>query len=144
MELPKEERIAVGELEMRFFVDGDKTAGHVSVAEMIVPPGAKVPPPHFHNEVDETAQVLEGTFHYRIDGELYELGAGDRAFSPRCLAHAFSNPGDVTTRALLIFSPAKIGPEYFREIGAVLGAGGPPDFTKVKSVMEKYGLVLEK
>lgn len=59
MQRPTEEWIAVGELEMRFFVDGDKTAGHVSVAEMIVPPRAKVPPPHSHQDVDETAQVLE-------------------------------------------------------------------------------------
>jgi quercetin dioxygenase-like cupin family protein len=137
MEQPKEDRIAVGELEMRFFVDGRHTSGHVSIAEMIVPPRAKVPPAHAHEDIDETVQVLEGTLHYRIGETTHVLRAGDRAFSPRGLPHAFANHGDVTTRALLIFSPAKIGPEYFREIGALLGAGGAPDFARVKSVMEK-------
>jgi hypothetical protein len=31
---------------------------------------------------------------------------------------------------------------YFREVAAILNAGGPPDFAKVRAVMEKYGLVL--
>jgi hypothetical protein len=33
-----------------------------------------------------------------------------------------------------------MGPEYFREVAAVLAAGGPPDLTKLKTVMNKYGL----
>jgi quercetin dioxygenase-like cupin family protein len=142
MEQPREERIKVGGIEMRFFVDGAQTSGHMSMAEMILPPGVKVPPPHFHGEVDETAQVLEGTFHYTIDGKLHELRAGDRCFSPRGLVHAFTNPGDVPTRVLLVFSPAKIGPAYFREVGELLSAGGPPDFARVRAVMEKHGLTL--
>ncbi len=142
MQQPEEQRIRVGDLEMRFFVDGTHTDGHMSMAEMIVPPGAKVPPPHFHVGVDETALVLEGTFHYRIDGTLHEMRAGDRRFSPRGLTHAFSNPSDAPARVLLTFAPALIGPAYFREIGDLLAAGGPPDFTKVRAVMEKHGLVL--
>jgi quercetin dioxygenase-like cupin family protein len=141
-EQPREERIVVGQLEMRFFVDGSHTSGHMSMAEMIVPPGAKVPPPHSHGDVDETAYVIQGRFNYRIGDELHELRAGDRRFSPRGLVHAFSNPGDEPVRVLLTFSPAKIGPAYFREVGDLLAAGGPPDFAKVRAVMEKHGLVL--
>lgn len=142
MQQPTEERIQVGQLEMRFFVDGGHTHGHMSMAEMILPPGAKVPPPHFHSEVDETALVLDGSFHYRVDSEKHELRAGDRCFSPRGLVHAFSNPGDVPTRVLLVFSPAKIGPAYFREVADVLAAAGPPDVARLRAVMEKHGLVL--
>jgi quercetin dioxygenase-like cupin family protein len=142
MEQPKVERIQVGPLEVRFFVDGSHTGGSMSMMEMIVPPGSKVPPPHYHSNVDETVVVLEGSFNYRVDTKTHELRAGDRCFSPRGLVHAFSNPGDVPARVLSVFSPATIGPEYFREVGAVLAAGGPPDFAKVRSVMEKHGLVL--
>jgi quercetin dioxygenase-like cupin family protein len=142
MQQPTEERIQVGQLEMRFFVDGSHTGGHMSMAEMIVPPGAKVPPPHFHGEVDETVHAIEGTLRYRVDTEHYELRAGDRCFSPRGLVHAFANPGDVPARVLLVFSPAKIGPAYFRDVADVLAAGGPPDFAKVRAVMERHGLVL--
>jgi quercetin dioxygenase-like cupin family protein len=142
MRQPAEQRIQLGQIEMRFFVDGSHTDGHMAMAEMIVAPGAKVPPPHFHSEVDETVHVIEGTFQYRVDAESYELRAGDRCFSPRGLVHAFSNPGDVPARVLLVFSPAKIGPAYFREVADVLAAGGPPDMAKLRSVMEKYGLVI--
>ena len=73
---------------------------------------------------------------------LHELRAGDRCFSPRGLVHSFANGGDVPVRVLSVFTPALIGPDYFREVAAILDAGGPPDFTKVRAVMEKYGLVL--
>ena len=77
-----------------------------------------------------------------IDGTRHEMRAGDRRFSPRGLVHAFSNPGDVPTRVLLVFSPAKIGPAYFREVADLLAAGGPPDLPKMRAVMEKHGLTL--
>lgn len=142
MEQPSEQRVRVGQIEFRFFVDGTNTAGHLSVAEMTVPPGARVPPPHFHVAVDETVHVLEGTFSYSVDGKLHELRAGDHCFSPRGLPHHFANKGDVPTRVLTMFSPALIGPEYFREVGAVIDAGGPPDLAKMRAVMERHGLVL--
>ncbi len=142
MEQPAHELIRVGEIEMRFFVDCAKTSGHMSMAEMLLPPGARVPPPHFHADVDETVHVLEGTYLFTIDGKRHELRAGDRAFSPRGLVHGFTNPGDVPARVLMVFTPAQIGPAYFREIGEVINAGGPPNFAKVREVMERHGLTL--
>lgn len=142
MDQPKEELIRIGALELRFFVDGSHTGGHMSMMEMLLPPGAKVPPPHSHTEVDETVHVLAGTFRYRVGDRTHELRAGDRCFSPRGLVHAFSNPGDEPTRVLSVFSPAKIGPAYFRDVAEVLSAGGPPDIAKVRAVMEKHGLEL--
>jgi quercetin dioxygenase-like cupin family protein len=142
MDQPVEERIQVGQLELRFFVNGTHTSGHVSMAEMRVPAGARVPPPHFHKDVDETVHVLEGTFTYSVDGKVHELRAGDRCFSPRGLVHHFANRHDTTARILTMFSPALIGPEYFRAVGEIVNAGGPPDFAKVRAVMERFGLVL--
>jgi len=142
MEQPKDQVVRVGQIELRFFVDGAETSGHMSMAEMLVPPGARVPPPHYHGNVDETVHCLEGTFSYTVDGTLHELRAGDRCFSPRGLVHSFANGGDVPTRILTCFTPALIGLAYFREIGDIVNAGGPPDFAKVRAVMERYGLVL--
>jgi quercetin dioxygenase-like cupin family protein len=126
MEQPKEQAIRVGQIELRFFVDGTHTTGHMSMAEMIVPAGARVPPPHYHGNVDETVHVLEGTFHFTVDGKRHELRPGDRCFSPRGLVHSFANPGDVQARVLSMFTPALIGPDYFRDVAEVLNAGGPP------------------
>jgi hypothetical protein len=54
--------------------------------------------------------------------------------------HYFVNRGDQPARALIVGTPATLGPEYFREVGALVAAGGPPDMQKVAAVMRKYGL----
>lgn len=143
MSMARGELITIGSLSMQFLVDGRTTAGNMAMAEMIVQPAAKVPPPHRHVDVDETIHVLEGSLSYRVDDKVQLLQAGDHMFSPRGSIHHFANPGAVPARALVVFSPANIGPDYFKEVAAVLGAGGPPDLEKMKSVMTRHGLELE-
>lgn len=142
MPATRTEKITIGSLSMQFLVDAHDTGGHMAMAEMVVQPNAKVPPPHHHEEVDETIHMLEGTLIYRVNEELHELNAGDYCFSPRGSTHHFSNPAEVPARALVVFSPAKIGPSYFREVAEVLGAGGPPDLAALKAVMKRHGLEL--
>lgn len=140
--MSRQEKITIGSLSMHFLVDGNDTGGHMAMAEMIVEPKANVPPPHHHAEVDETIHVLEGILTYRVNDEVRDLFAGDHCFSPRGSVHHFSNPGDAPARALVVFSPAKIGPAYFKDVAQVLGAGGPPDIGALKSVMKRHGLEL--
>lgn len=142
MNTMRDEPIHIGSISMQFLVDGRHTGGHMAMAEMIVQPGARVPPPHRHVDVDETVHVLEGSLAYRVDDTVRVLNAGDHCFSPRGSVHHFSNPGDVPVRALVVFSPANIGPDYFREVSAVLGRGGPPDISQMKAVMQRHGLEL--
>jgi len=142
MNSTRNETITIGSLSMRFIVDGEDTTGHMAMAEMIVQPLAKVPPPHRHADVDETIHILEGSLTYRVDDCVRTLQVGDHCFSPRGSIHHFSNPGDVPARALVVFSPANIGPGYFREVAGVLGAGGPPDLAMLKAVMSRHGLEL--
>lgn len=134
--------ITIGSLSMQFLVDGRHTTGHMAMAEMVVQPQAKVPPPHRHVDVDETIHMLEGSLTYRVDGETRVLNPGDYCFSPRGSVHHFSNPGTVPARALVVFSPANIGPDYFNDVAGVLGAGGPPDLAALKGVMQRHGLEL--
>jgi len=138
----RQDKIVIGSLSMQFLVDGNDTGGHMAMAEMIVQPKAKVPPPHRHADVDETIHVLEGSLTYRVDDEVRTLNEGDHCFSPHGSVHHFSNAGDVPARALVVFSPAKIGPAYFSEVAQVLGAGGPPDLVALKAVMGRHGLAL--
>jgi hypothetical protein len=53
--------------------------------------------------------------------------------------HAFSNPHTATARALVINTP-DIGVAYFREVAALLGAGGPPDRARLLATMQQFGL----
>jgi quercetin dioxygenase-like cupin family protein len=142
MTIARKEKISIGSLSMQFFVDGQDTSDHMAMAEMVVQPSAKVPPPHRHVDVDETIHVLEGSLTYRVDDVVRVLNVGDRCFSPRGSVHHFSNPGAVVARALVVFSPANIGPDYFHEVAQVLGAGGPPKMDELRSVMSRHGLEL--
>src|ERR1700743_471139 len=134
------ESIVMGSLEINFLLDGDDTDGTMVQFELVVPPGAKVPAPHFHVDVDETMYVLEGRPTQLIGTETRELQPGDYCFIKRGVVHGFNNLHNETARALCTLSPASIGPAYFREIAQVINAGGPPDMQKILAIMKKHGL----
>jgi len=138
------EEIAIGELKLKFLFDGDDTDNTLVLFEMLVPPNAKVPAPHYHVDVDETLYVMEGTFSQIYGTDTLELKAGDKLFIKRGIVHGFNNTGSETARVLCALSPASIGPAYFREIAAVINAGGPPDMQRVLEIMKKYGLEVVK
>ena len=134
------EAIRIGGLEINFLLDGDDTDGTLVQFEFVVPPNAKVPAPHFHVEVDETLYVLEGILTQTIGTEIRKMLAGDSCFIKRGAVHGFHNLHNETVRVLCTLSPATIGPAYFREIAAVINAGGPPDMQKVLAIMKSHGL----
>ncbi|MHA4807412.1 cupin domain-containing protein [Flavitalea flava] len=137
---PVKETIRIGALQLNFLLDGDDTGNTLVLFELIVPPNAKVPAPHFHVAVDETLYGLEGTLTQTIDGQTRELKPGDKCFIQRGKIHGFTNLQDVPAKALCVLTPASIGPAYFREIGEVINAGGPPDMQKVLAIMQRHGL----
>ncbi len=134
------EHIRVGALEVVFHGHRGHTEGHADVYEVIIPEGARVPGAHHHVDVDEVITCLEGTITYRIGDEMVELHPGESAVSPRGVPHHFANKHAGRARMLITATPGRMGPEYFRDVAAVINAGGPPDMAKVKSVMNKYGL----
>jgi quercetin dioxygenase-like cupin family protein len=141
MRQPTEQTIRLGEVDIRFFVDGSHSSGSMDVFEFLVPPGAKVPSAHFHEAVDEFLFGVEGVLTVTVNGQCHELGAGGRCFVPRGAIHHFVNHDERPARALAIWSPALIGPDFFHECAAVLDAGGPPDIAKLTSIMHAHGLV---
>ncbi len=131
--------IKVGQLEIRYLIDG-AAAGGLGMFELTVPAGSNVPPPHSHTFNEECVYVLQGTLRYSVDGEVRDLAPGDWMHTPKGSVHGFSNPHSATARALIVLTP-DIGAQYFRDVGEVINAGGPPDKTKLLAVMARYGLV---
>lgn len=131
--------IKVGQMEIRYLVDGSKSGG-LGVFELVVPPGANVPPPHSHSHNEEFFYVVEGSIGYSVDNESRELAPGQWMSTPRGSVHAFRNTGTQTARALVVLTP-DIGAQYFRDVAEVVNAGGPPDRVKLLEVMSRYGLV---
>ena len=134
------ETVRIGALELNFLLDGNDTDGTLVQFELVVPPNAKVPAPHYHVEVDETLYVLEGTLTQTIGTETRELQVGEVCFIKRGVIHGFNNLHHTTARALCTLSPASIGPAYFREIGELINAGGSPDIKKMIAIMKRHGL----
>lgn len=132
--------VKAGQLEIRYLVEGSKTGG-LGVFELTVPPGANVPPPHSHRDNEEFFYVVEGAIHYSVDDDARELKPGEWMSTPRGAVHGFRNTGTQAARALVVLTP-DIGVEYFREVAAVVNAGGPPDKARLAGVMARYGLAL--
>jgi quercetin dioxygenase-like cupin family protein len=136
------EEIKVGELTIRFLVEGEESGGSVSIFEFDVPAGAKVAARHSHDGYDETIYGLEGVLTWTVEDVTTDVGPGETLFIPRGAVHTFDNPDDVDAKALAVVTPGILGPDYFREVAAVLdaSAGGPPDFAALGTVMRKHGL----
>ena len=135
----KATEINIGQLGIRYLVDGSQSES-MGMFELIVPPGSNVPPPHSHSNNEEIVYVLEGKLRYTVGAETRDLAPGQSMRTPKGTVHGFSNPFDHPARALIVLSP-DIGAQYFKDIAAVVGAGGPPDKAALAAVMSRYGLV---
>jgi quercetin dioxygenase-like cupin family protein len=135
------EEILVGELAIRFLLEGGRSAGSVAMFEFDVPAGSRVAAAHSHAGFAETIYGLEGALVWTVGGEAHEVGPGEVLCIPRGAIHQFANRGDVDAKALAIVTPGIVGPEYFREIAAVFAAaaGGPPDLAAIAAVMRRHG-----
>jgi quercetin dioxygenase-like cupin family protein len=131
--------INAGQLGIRYLVDGSQSAS-MGMFELTIPPGSNVPPPHSHSNNEELVYVLEGTLRYTVGSDTRDLAGGQSMHTPRGTVHAFSNPFDSVARALIVLSP-DIGAQYFKDVAAVVNAGGPPNKAALVAVMSRYGLV---
>ena len=134
--------IGVGELTIRFLLEGKQSEGAVAMFEFDVPAGSKVAAPHSHDRYDETIYGLEGTLVWTVEGEPNSVGPSEALHIPRGAVHQFANTADRDAKALAIVTPGVLGPEYFREVGAILdlAGGGPPDLAAIATVMRRHGL----
>ena len=136
------EEIRLGEMAIRFLVEGEESGGSVAVFEFDVPAGAKVAAAHSHDGYDETIYGLEGVLTWTIEGTPIDVGPGEALFIPRGAVHHFANARDIDAKALAVVTPGILGPDFFRQVAAILdaAAGGPPDLAAIAAVMRRHGL----
>ena len=138
------EEIKVGQVAVRFLVDGEASGGSVAVFEFDVPAGARVPVAHCHDGYEETIYGLEGVLTWTLEGRRVEVAPGEVLVIPRGAVHNFANHGATDARGLAIVTPGLLGPAYFREAAAILdaaaAAGTAPDFAALAAVMARHGL----
>jgi quercetin dioxygenase-like cupin family protein len=102
------EKIKVGEMEIRFLVEGSQTRGSVAISEFDVPAGARIAGAHSHDGYDETIYGLEGVLTWTIEGTPTEVGPGQAVFIPRGAVHQFANSGNLDAKGLAIATPASL------------------------------------
>jgi quercetin dioxygenase-like cupin family protein len=136
------EEIRIGQLAIRFLVEREESGGSVAVFEFDVPAGARVPVAHSHDGYEETIYGLEGVLAWTVEGETTDLGAGEALLIRRGAVHRFDNPYDTDASALAIVSPGILGPDYFRDLAAIVesAAGRPPDTAAISDTMRRHGL----
>jgi quercetin dioxygenase-like cupin family protein len=132
--------IALGDIEIRFLVEAGDSGGAATVFECEVAPGARVPAAHSHDGFEETVYGLAGVTTFTVDGDTFEIGPGGAHCIRRGQIHEFANRGEAAACFLSVVTPGLFGPDYFREIRAVLTAGGPPDTAAILAVMRRHGL----
>jgi quercetin dioxygenase-like cupin family protein len=136
------EEIMVGDVAIRFLLEGEQTAGSVAVFEFDVPAGAQVAAAHSHDGYEETIYGLAGVLTWTLEGTPIDVAPGEALCIPRGTVHRFDNLGGDDARALAIVTPGILSPGYFRDVAAILdaAAGGPPDFAAIGAVMLSHGL----
>lgn len=135
-----QEVIRIGQIEIRYLLEGTDTSGALALFESTIPPNVRVPAPHRHVTYDETVCELAGTCTFIVEGRELVLAPGQALFIPRGAAHQFVNRGTETVRFLATITPGVLSPNFFREVGAVVNAGGPPDLKRIAEIMARHGL----
>jgi len=142
---PSEETIKVGPIGIKFLLTGDDSNGSVSVFEVLVPAGHKLPAAaHKNDAYEEMLYGIEGVLTWTVDGMPIEVGPGQALCIPRGAVHRFDNLGGEDVKQLAVITPAIMGPAYFREAAEVVGAaaGGPLDRAKMIDVFRRHGMTV--
>ena len=144
---PSEENIQMGAtgIGIRFLLTREDTNGSMSVFEVRVPAGQKIPAPaHKNDAYEEVLYGIEGVLTWTVDGKPIEVGPGQALCIPRGAVHRFDNFGSEDVKQLCVISPPVMGPAYFREAAEAIGAaaGGPPDRAKMAQIFQRHGMTI--
>ena len=82
------------------------------------PPGTFVPP-HVHPMQDEYLYILDGQFHFMLDGADAEARPGDLVRLPRGRPHGIFNRSGAPAACLFWVAPTRRLPDLFRAIDAM-------------------------
>jgi quercetin dioxygenase-like cupin family protein len=136
------EHIRIGQLAIRFLLEGAASGGSLAMFEFDVPAGARVPVAHSHDGYEETIYGLKGVLTWTVEGRVHDVGPGEVLCIPRGAVHRFDNATGDDATMLAVVAPGVLSSDYFRELAAVAGAasGGRPDPAAIADVMRRHGL----
>jgi mannose-6-phosphate isomerase-like protein (cupin superfamily) len=128
------DRSGLGGCTNLFFLDGDGTAGRVSLVEHRIAPRTLASPMHLHENEDEFSFVLSGQVAAVSAGREVLASVGELIVKPRGEWHAFWNPGDEPATLLEVISPAGLE-NLFR----TFSPSEPPEPETLIAMARDYG-----
>lgn len=98
------------------------------------------PATHLHYDQDEWFYVMRGEFIVKVGDEVFNLKAGDSAFAPRKIPHAFAKVGSEEGQMMVLFQPAGSMEDFFKEMSK-MGKSIPKDQERVlKELWASHGM----
>jgi mannose-6-phosphate isomerase-like protein (cupin superfamily) len=95
---------------------------------------------HLHHEQDEWFYVISGEFIVKVGEDTFTLKAGDSAFAPRTIPHAFAKINEDEGQVLVLFQPAGSMEDFFEQMSKI-GSNIPKDQERVlKNLWETHGM----
>ena len=134
------ETVKMASMELRFLHSPEETNGSLTIFEMHLFPGGRMPVPHHHRDWEETIYGLKGSTTWTVDGRAFAIGPGESLHIPSGIIHGFTYDTSEASTCLCILTPGVLGPAYFREIAALV-TGSKPDPIQIKETMLRHGLV---
>src|SRR5947208_16791070 len=89
-------------------IHGRDIGGVVSAVESHDVPGGG-PPPHIHHREDETFQVLEGEYEWRVGVQTFIAQKGATIFALRGIQHTYRYLGPTPGRFMCVINPSGSG-----------------------------------
>ena len=95
---------------------------------------------HLHHSQDEWFYVIKGEFIAKVGDEMFNLKAGDSAFAPRTIPHAFAKISEGDGQMLVLFQPAGSMEDFFKQMSK-LGKNIPKDQEhRLKELWAAHGM----
>ncbi len=116
-------------------ITSEMTGGASATLLEISPPGGG-PPPHKHENENETFFIVEGEYEVLVDGEWVKAYPGDAFYSARGAVHGFRNSGATTAKMLIFVQPGGFQ-SYLEEISPL---SVPVDLEKLIEISNRYGI----
>jgi quercetin dioxygenase-like cupin family protein len=120
------------------------TGGAYTLIEILARPG-QGPPPHIHQNEDETFYVLDGRFEILLGEHLIDAGPGAFVLVPKGTLHRFRCVAERPSRLLVMFTPGGLE-EFFREAGIRAAGDGPApavdadEIARTEAAAARFGL----
>jgi mannose-6-phosphate isomerase-like protein (cupin superfamily) len=133
---------------MLFHDTSSSTNGSLLRFESTSPPTDRPEPEHVHPSQESSGEVLEGTLHFRVNGDVQAVGPGEKIVIPAGMPHTFWNEGKETARSIQEFRPALNIEEFFESYFALAKRGeldekGMPSMLRMAVMLPEFSGVIK-